>query len=290
MMGMKENSLASHFEGDFGEQQKLIDFLKTSYSVDEILSIGRILGFDKDDYYSRSMTKKQLAGEFIDVVAQRSCYNQLFCILNSHDFFRERLLQTFTELGPVKPLSPGEILDLTKKGYNEQKPNTDLDYQGWIERCKQKMVLVLGKDNTKEAFERLEYISAQLEGIGYEPIIIKKQAEIDALYNEEKMLTYASLSRFIVIEKSEAAGQIDEARICATNRFVCVWLQKENTGDTWMQGDYELTFKNVKVFKYGEGELSTAVSHATIWAEEYLEQKEDELNALYPWRNKGGIY
>ncbi|ARU62931.1 hypothetical protein CBW65_19555 [Tumebacillus avium] len=288
-MGIKENSLASHFEANYGEQQKLIDFLKTSYSIDEILSIGRMLGFDKDDYYSRNMTKKQLAGEFIDVVAQRSCYDQLFFILNSREFFRERLLQTFIELGPVKPLTSGDILDLTKKGYNEQKVNTDLDYQGWIERCKQKMVLVLGKDNTIDAFERLEYISVKLEELGYEPIIIKKQAEIDALYNEEKMLMYASLSRFIIIEKSEAAGQIDEARICATNRFVCAWLQKENTGDTWMQGDYEHSFTNVKVFKYSEDELSTAVSHAAIWAEKYLVQKEDELNALYPWRNKGGI-
>lgn len=39
------------------------------------------------------------------------------------------------------------------------------------------------------------------------------------------------ISRFIVIEKSEPSGHLDEAHICATNRLVCVWLRIEGKGD-----------------------------------------------------------
>ncbi|WP_143525664.1 hypothetical protein [Salimicrobium flavidum] len=60
------------------------------------------------------------------------------------------------------------------------------------------------------------------------------------------------MERFVSIEKSEPAGQIDEAKICAINRFSAIWLQKEEEGGTWMHGDYEVDLRNIKVGNYKE--------------------------------------
>jgi hypothetical protein len=93
----------------------------------------------------------------------------------------------------------------------------------------------------------LELFCNNLKEFGYIPILIKQQEEIETIFNEEKMLGYAAIARFIIIEKSEPAGQIDEAHICAINRFVTVWLSEEGKGDTWMQADYDYSFSHVHV-------------------------------------------
>jgi len=119
---------------------------------------------------------------------------------------------------------------------------------------------------------------------GYEPILIKRKNEVNIISNEEKMLVYASLSRFVIIEKSYAAGQIDEAKIFTINRFPSIWFMQDGLGDTWMQGDYEADFKYVKAYRYNDKNRDNKILEGIQWVENFICEKEKYLNDIYPWR------
>lgn len=279
-----ENSLNSHFDGIPANQQRLIYFLKQSFSEEEIYALGRMLNIEKDDYVGKGMTKQQLCGSFVESLAQRSLFDRLFVLLQSPTYVRPRLYTEFNDIGIIEPLSDQKVMAIIEDCF-DKKANEDISsFESWLDNCKRSMVLVLGKDNSPEAWERLSNICDHLRKLGYSPILIKEQKDIGPLTNEEKMLAYAAISRFIIIEKSEPAGQIDEAHICAINRLVGVWLREEGKGDTWMQGDYEVSYTHIKGFSYGTGEIEQAIRQGVEWAESYLGNKEKTLNSLYPFR------
>lgn len=284
-METRENSLNSHFENNLVNQQRLIDFLKRSFSEEEIYALGRLLNLEKEDYVGRGMTKQQLCSAFVEMLTQRSLFNRLFVYLESPSYIRPRMYQEFGDLGIKEPLSDHGLEQALQEFYEKvEEAKQNKSFSDWLDNWKKSMVLVLGKDNTPEAWAKLVAICNELKQLGYSPYLIKDQPDIGHLTNEEKMLAYAAASRFIVIEKSEPSGHIDEAHICAINRFVGIWIREEGKGDTWMQGDYEVSFLNIKSFTYATGNIKKAISDGVDWAEQYLEEKEKQLNGLYPFR------
>ncbi|GGA49812.1 hypothetical protein [Paenibacillus physcomitrellae] len=284
-METKENSLNLHFDNIPANQQRLINFLKHSYSEEEIYALGRMLNLEKEDYVGKGITKQQLCGSFVEMVTQRSLYEGLFVLLESPTYVRTRIYQEFGDLGIKEPLAENKLEEIVQECFEQSKIRLkDTSFSDWLADWKRSMVLVLGKDNTPEAWDKLTRICDVLREMGYSPYLIKDQPDIGLLTNEEKMLAYAAASRFVVIEKSEPSGHIDEAHICATNRLVGIWLREEGKGDTLMQGDYEVSFLNIKSFTYGIGNMSDAISTGVDWAEGYLKEKETKLNSLYPFR------
>lgn len=273
---------------DFEVEEKLIEYMKLSFSDQEIFSIGRRLNLDKRDYYSRSMTPSELRERFIETVIQKDILIKLFTFLQSPEYFRERLEQYYEIFGIKPPVEIHELERVRERLIETTYKGSELLTQSneeWINHCLQNKVLILGKDNTDESFNRLLRIKDIVSQNGYTPVIIKEQPEIEILTNEEKMLAYATLSRFIIIEKSEPSGHIDEAHICAINKFPSIWIQRENTGDTWMQGeDYELTYKSIKFLKYNDDKIEKVIKEAIKWVESYLKEKTETLNKIYPWR------
>jgi len=250
----------------------------------ELFSMIRQLNIEKNEVYSKYFTKEEFCEKLIETVIEREKSQELLLLLQSRAFFRPSLLIDFSHLGLIEPIDEKKFSQYTNEVFsvdNESKVSTIED---WVQDCKNKLVLILGKDSPNEYMEKLVNISMIVEDMGYQPILIKKQPEINTLTNEEKMLAYAALARFIIIEKSEPAGQIDEAKICAVNRLPSIWIQKENMGDTWMQGDYEVDFKNIKVFNYNEVNLEERLRDGVNWVESYLKDKTEKLNTLYPWR------
>ncbi|QLK09677.1 hypothetical protein BMG_6455 (plasmid) [Priestia megaterium] len=270
------------------DEDKLINYLKISYSENELNSLCRNLDLEKEDIFSKYVPFRQNCENFVDEVKRHGYFHRLFLLLQSEPFYRERLISTFPELNLSSPKNKEKLDSLTKRVQftNNNKQHENLDHEEWIRNCKDNMVLILGKDSPEEYMQELEKIGENVNEMGYSPIFIKKQEEIDSISNEDKMLAYASLSRFIIIEKSYAAGQIDEAKICAINRFPAIWLQKLDMGDTWMQGDYEADFKFIKVIQYEEGTLKEAIQEGIKWVEDFIETKKQYLNNIYPWRNK----
>ncbi len=280
----EENYLALLFNLSYEDQDKMVNFLTAKYSDTEILSILRNLGINKDSIYNKYTPKKINCENLVEAIMQQDLSEKLLLLLQSQKFYRPSFLEEFGHLEYL--ISENTFQNNTTQIYNLIPSNNTMPINEWIDSCKTKVVLILGKDSPTEYLEKLQEIANIVERKGYQPILIKKQPEVETITNEEKMLAYASLARFVLIEKSEAAGQIDEAKICAFNRLPSIWIQKEGVGDTWMQGDYEVDFKNVKTFKYEDISLEQCLDQGINWVEGYLKEKTAHLNALYPWRSE----
>jgi hypothetical protein len=285
MMEMRGSFLDSHFSFNYEDQENLINFLKDYYSLEELYSLCRLLLLNKDDIFTQYVPKRINCENFVDSIKQKNYVGRLFLLLQTEKFYRDTLTSTFPTYQLEKPTAKSVLTTLGEKVFQGQSDTVHIsNHEGWIQQCKDKMILVLGKDSPEQYLEELRSICDIVKNQGYEPILIKQQNEIETISNEEKMLAYASLSRFIIIEKSYAAGQIDEAKICAINRFPSIWLQKDGLGDTWMQGDYESDFKFIKIFKYSDTNLNTIVDKGIQWVESFIRDKKDYLNETYPWR------
>ncbi|MDA1782685.1 hypothetical protein PDL07_08340 [Bacillus cereus] len=276
----------SHFRLTSVKEDDLVDYLKQSYSDPELYSLCRQLEIDKNDIFSKYLPKKQNCENLVETIQQKDLMSELFQLLQSEKFYRKRLIETFPDLDLQSPIEFEELRRLVEKVYtiNNETSDSSQNSMQWVKACKEKMVLVLGKDSPQEYMKELEDICECVEKMGYTPILIKKQDEIETITNEEKMLAYASISRFVIIEKSYPAGQIDEAKICAINRFPTIWLQKEGMGDTWMQGDYHIDQRSIQIFKYKDENVKGKLEEAVKWVEQFIKEKSESLNDLYPWR------
>ncbi|MBD8074070.1 hypothetical protein [Bacillus thuringiensis] len=276
----------SHFRLTSVKEDDLVDYLKQSYSDPELYSLCRQLEIDKNDIFSKYLPKKQNCENLVETIQQKDLMSELFQLLQSEKFYRKRLIETFPDLDLQSPIEFEELRRLVEKVYtiNNETSDSSQNSMQWVKACKEKMVLVLGKDSPQEYMKELEDICECVEKMGYTPILIKKQDEIETITNEEKMLAYASISRFVIIEKSYPAGQIDEAKICAINRFPTIWFQKEGMGDTWMQGDYHIDQRSIQLFKYKDENVKGKLEEAVKWVEQFIKEKSESLNDLYPWR------
>lgn len=285
-MERKVSYLDSHFRLTSIKEDDLVDYLKQSYSDPELYSLCRQLEIDKNDIFSKYLPKKQNCENLVETIQQKDLMSELFQLLQSEKFYRKRLIETFPDLDLQSPIEFEELRRLVEKVYtiNNETSDSSQNSMQWVKACKEKMVLVLGKDSPQEYMKELEDICECVEKMGYTPILIKKQDEIETITNEEKMLAYASISRFVIIEKSYPAGQIDEAKICAINRFPTIWLQKEGMGDTWMQGDYHIDQRSIQLFKYKDENVKGKLEEAVKWVEQFIKEKSETLNDLYPWR------
>lgn len=285
-MERKVSYLDSHFRLTSVKEDDLVDYLKQSYSDPELYSLCRQLEIDKNDIFSKYLPKKQNCENLVETIQQKDLMSELFQLLQSEKFYRKRLIETFPDLDLQSPIEFEELRRLVEKVYtiNNETSDSSQNSMQWVKACKEKMVLVLGKDSPQEYMKELEDICECVEKMGYTPILIKKQDEIETITNEEKMLAYASISRFVIIEKSYPAGQIDEAKICAINRFPTIWFQKEGMGDTWMQGDYHIDQRSIQLFKYKDENVKGKLEEAVKWVEQFIKEKSESLNDLYPWR------
>lgn len=274
----------SLFKLSFEDQDKIIDFLNEKYSDSEILSLIRHLGINKNNIYTQFVPRKMNCANLVDTILQQDLSEKLLILLQSEKFFRPSFIHYFSHLKPI--ITDDLIQNKTPQIQSVYNHNVSDNLEEWLQKCKNNTVLILGKDSPDEYMEKLKNIAGIIEKMGYQPILIKIQPEVESISNEEKMLAYAAISRFIIIEKSEAAGQIDEAKICVFNRLPSIWLQKEGYGDTWMQGDYEVDFKFIKTFKYNEDNIENCLTTGVNWIEDYIKDKSSKLNTLYPWRNK----
>ncbi|MDI9215598.1 caspase family protein [Clostridium tertium] len=64
--------------------QEVIDFVASSYSQEDIFSLGRNIGIDKISYYGFGMNNNQLAEAFITRIIQNSKEEELFDIIRNH--------------------------------------------------------------------------------------------------------------------------------------------------------------------------------------------------------------
>ena len=144
-------------------------------------------------------------------------------------------------------------------------------------------VLILGKD-TGEGLDRLKNIAHELEELGYYTYIIKEQPNKIGESIIQKVLRFASSSKFVVIENSDSSGHLYEIpHVTKMAESVTVVLQEDGKGATWMFEDGYAKHRHWKKFTYTKETLSTTINDAATWAEEFIRDFGEYQKAKLPW-------
>ncbi len=147
-------------------------------------------------------------------------------------------------------------------------------------------VLVLGKD-TGPGMKRLKTIAATLEASGYYVYIIKDQPDRLGESVIQKVLRYALLSRFVIIENTEPSGHLYEVpHVTKMAESVTAVLQETGKGSTWMFEDAYARSKVWKKFTYTSKDLAATVMEAASWAHRELEKFAAYQRKVLPWMKK----
>jgi hypothetical protein len=144
-------------------------------------------------------------------------------------------------------------------------------------------VLVLGKD-TGASMKRLKTIASILENSGHYVYIIKEQPDRPGESVIQKVLRYALLSRFVVIENTEPSGHLYEVpHVAKMAECVTSVLQEDGKGATWMFEDAYGKSKVWKKFSYKPKELPQVVAKAAMWAHKTLDDFSRHQKKVLPW-------
>jgi hypothetical protein len=135
-----------------------------------------------------------------------------------------------------------------------------------------KTVLVIGS-YSEEGIKRLRSIEGFLFSMGYDPVLIADYPSGQESL-EAKMLSFATISRFVVYESTFASGGIDELAICKQNDLVTAVLHEEGRMATSMQKHYGLEHTFITFFPYQQSNFSDSVRGAAEWAETVLSKRE----------------
>ncbi len=147
-------------------------------------------------------------------------------------------------------------------------------------------VLILGKD-TGPGMKRLKTIAAVLEDSGHYVYIIKDQPDRLGESIIQKVLRYALLSRFVVIENTEPSGHLYEVpHVTKMAECITAILQEKGKGSTWMFEDAYGKSKAWRKFTYTSKDLASTVIQAADWAHRELEAFADYQRSVLPWMKK----
>ncbi len=152
-------------------------------------------------------------------------------------------------------------------------------------RCKKKYVLILGSYGNKR--ERLGQIKAYLTNAGLVGLILDEYPDIEEQSLTEKMVTYASVSRFVIVDDHAPSGHIKELDVCHDLKFITAVIREGGRPSTAMQADIGDEVSYIKEFQYhSEPEFEQVVSHALAWAEKAVLDRSRNLNLKYSaWRS-----
>ncbi len=147
-------------------------------------------------------------------------------------------------------------------------------------------VLILGKD-TGSGMVRLKKIAAILEEFGYYVYIIKEQPNRLGESIIQKVLRYALLSRFVLIENTGASGHLYEVpHVTKMAECITAILQEEEKGATWMFEDAYVRSTTWKKFSYVPRDFRSVIVAACDWAQHTRETFGVHQQQVLPWMKK----
>jgi hypothetical protein len=152
-------------------------------------------------------------------------------------------------------------------------------------RCKKKYVLITGKYG--EHRSRLDQIKKQLASLGLIGMILDEYPDIEEQSLAEKMVTYASICRFVIVDDFLPSGHINELGICHERKFITAILRLKGRASTAMQSDISEEVGFIKSFVYELSDaFEKAVDLAAQWANTAVEERAKKLNREYSsWRS-----
>ena len=151
-------------------------------------------------------------------------------------------------------------------------------------RCKKRNVLIAGKYG--EHRFRLERIKQALSTLNFIGLILDEYPDIEEQPLAEKMVTYASICRFVIVDDFVPSGHIDELAICRERKFVTAILRPGGKASTAMQAEIADEGQFMEEFSYVlDAEFEARVLDAARWADETVCERARRLNRRYSgWR------
>jgi hypothetical protein len=147
-------------------------------------------------------------------------------------------------------------------------------------------VLILGKD-TGDGLARLRIVQKKLVELGYDAILIKDQRDERGDSVLQKVLEYATSSRFVVLDNTEASGHLYELpHVSKSAECITAVLQGRGRGSTWMVEDAFFRHNHWRKFEFDPEELEVVVEQAAAWAEEFRERFAQHQEVVLPWLAK----
>jgi hypothetical protein len=151
-------------------------------------------------------------------------------------------------------------------------------------RCKKKYVLIVG--SYAERRERLKQIKEALSEMGLIGLMLDEYPDIEEQTLTEKMVTYASICRFVIADDFAPSGHIKELDICHDLKFITAVIRLGGRAATAMQADIGDEVSFIKEFNYEEqGKFEQTIKQAATWASEAVNQRSQSLNRKYCWRS-----
>lgn len=126
-------------------------------------------------------------------------------------------------------------------------------------------MLVLGSYGD-EGIKRLRFIEGHLFKAGYDPVLVADYPSAPESL-EAKVLSFITVSRFIVYEATFPSGGIDEFAICKNTEAITAVLHEKGRMATAMQVHYPLGHNFIRFFPYDKDTLAEALHEAAKWAE-----------------------
>jgi hypothetical protein len=132
-------------------------------------------------------------------------------------------------------------------------------------KAKAKTVLVLGSYGD-EGIKRLRCIEAYLFKTGYDPVLAADHPSAPESL-EAKVLSFMTISRFVICEHTVPSGEIDELKMCELNQVITAVLHEKGRMATAMQAHYAFEHSFIKFFPYEQATFAAVLQEATKWAE-----------------------
>jgi hypothetical protein len=153
-----------------------------------------------------------------------------------------------------------------------------------IARCKKRHVLILGK--YVEHRGRLERIRTSLRQFNLEGLILDDLPDIEEQSLAEKMVTFASIARFLICDDLVPSGHINELEICSERRFTTAMLRLKGRPSTAMQADIADGVSFMRAVEYeSDDDLENAIDEGVRWAQEIVRTRSYNFNRKYSWRS-----
>lgn len=184
-------------------------------------------------------------------------------------------------IGKAESRAKDEVLAAMVQVSRAQQRKTNV--ANYIEQFKGKTVLVLG-DYDSYGIARLHGISAALESLGYEPILVKDIPDHPHHDLPQKVVAIGAISRFVVVDDSSKSGHLLEVQLCKQNSWVTALLRADGKGGSWMTAGAAHTSNVIYELAYEPSSPEKAVREAAAWAEVKLRELERKYESTYPWR------
>lgn len=151
-----------------------------------------------------------------------------------------------------------------------------------VEDTKSGMVLLLGKD-TEEGLERLREVENIMERYNRNCVLLKDQPEHLSQGFKNKLLMYATLARYIIVEHTFASGHLFELPYIDDLESVIIVLQEEGKGASKVADRMIKEDDLIGLFHYNPGDLEQTLEEAVEWAEDKVEENKQLNIESYEW-------